>query len=56
VAAAGTVSAPYDAFALLRSIENLFSLEPLGYAAETTLKPFGRKVYTAWDPAASSGS
>lgn len=52
VTAGGTVDAPYDAFALLRSIENLFSLEPLGYAAETTLKPFGPKVYAAWDPAA----
>jgi hypothetical protein len=52
----GTVGAPYDAFALLRSIENLFSLEPLGYAAQTKLKPFGPKVYAAWDPSADPGS
>jgi hypothetical protein len=49
----GTVGAPYDAFALLRTIEDLFALEPLGYAKDTTLKPFGRKVYGAWDATAA---
>jgi hypothetical protein len=53
VAAGGTVAVPYDPFALLRSIEELFALDPLGYAAHTTLKPFGPKVYAAWDPSAA---
>lgn len=50
VAAGGTIGAPYDAFSLLASIEDLFGLERLGYAAKTTLKPFGPKVYAAWTP------
>jgi hypothetical protein len=45
-----TIGAPYDAFALLRSIEDLFALDPLGYAAQTKLKAFGPKVYAAWHP------
>ncbi len=52
VQAGGTIGAPYDQFALLRSIEDLFGLDPLGYAKDTRLKPFGRKVYAAWTPGA----
>jgi hypothetical protein len=48
-----TIGAPYDAFALLRSIEDLFGLDPLGYAKDTRLKSFGPKVYAAWTPPAS---
>ncbi|WCB92897.1 hypothetical protein DSM104299_01597 [Baekduia alba] len=51
-----TVNAPYDPFALLKSIEDLFGLDPLGYAAETKLKAFGPKVYAAWDPSEDAGS
>jgi hypothetical protein len=47
----GTVSAPYDPFTLLRSVEELFGLDALGYAKDTHLKPFGPKIYAAWDPA-----
>jgi hypothetical protein len=54
VTAGGTVSAPYDPFSLLASIEGLFGLDPLlGYAKETKLKAFGPKVYAAWSPADS---
>jgi hypothetical protein len=48
-----TIQAPHDPFSLLHSIENLFGLEPLGYAKDTRLKAFGRKVYAAWTPTAS---
>ena len=54
VTAGGTVSAPYDPFSLLASIEGLFGLDPLlGYAQETKLQAFGPKVYTAWSPPGS---
>jgi hypothetical protein len=55
VTAGGTVNAPYDPFSLLASIEELFGLERLGYANDTTLKPFGAKVYGAWSPASQAG-
>lgn len=38
----------YDHFSLLRSIENLFSLQPLGYAAEPGLLTFDSSVFNAW--------
>jgi Phosphoesterase family len=50
VTAGGTVEAPYDPYSLLASIEDLFGLDPIGYAAETRLKAFGPKVYGAWTP------
>ncbi|MCW2996069.1 MAG: hypothetical protein JWQ18_3564, partial [Conexibacter sp.] len=52
----GTVGAPYDPFSLLKSIEDLFALDPIGYAKETKLKAFGPKVYATWSPAADAGS
>jgi hypothetical protein len=55
VTAGGTVNAPYDAFSLLASIEGLFGLERIGYAKDTTLKPFGPTVYGAWSPASDAG-
>jgi hypothetical protein len=55
VMAGGTIDAPYDAFSLLASIEELFGLDRIGYAKETTLKPFGPKVYGAWSPASDAG-
>lgn len=43
----GTTSAtPYNHFAMLCSLENLFGLEHLGYAAQPGLKCFGKDVYT----------
>jgi hypothetical protein len=55
VTAGGTINAPYDPFSLLASIEELFGLERLGYAKDTTLKPFGPRVYGAWSPASKAG-
>jgi hypothetical protein len=43
----GTVSGvPYNHYSLLRSVEDLFSLEHLGYAAAPQLTAFGRDVFT----------
>lgn len=55
VTAGGTIGAPYDPFSLLASIEGLFGLDPIGYAKDTKLKPFGPKVYGAWLPDADAG-
>ncbi|MCW3064253.1 MAG: phosphoesterase [Solirubrobacterales bacterium] len=42
----GTVNdTPYNHFSLLRSIEDLFGLGHLGYAAQAGLKPFGADVF-----------
>ncbi|HEV7572763.1 MAG TPA: alkaline phosphatase family protein [Thermoanaerobaculia bacterium] len=42
---------PYNHYALLRSIEDLFALPHLGFAAQPDLKPFGADVYNAqWTP------
>jgi hypothetical protein len=42
----GTVSdVPYNHYSMLRSFENLFGLDHLGYAAQTGLVPFGADVY-----------
>jgi hypothetical protein len=46
--APGTVSdTPYDHYSFLRSVEDLFALPHLGYAAQAGLQPFGADVYTA---------
>jgi hypothetical protein len=46
--APGTVSAEqYNHYSLLRSIEDVFGLPHLGYAAASGLRPFGADVYTA---------
>jgi hypothetical protein len=37
----------YDHFSLLRSIENLFALQPLGYAGEPGLLAFDQSVFNA---------
>jgi len=42
---------PYNHYALLRSIEDLFALPHLGFAAQPGLKSFGADVYNAgWTP------
>jgi len=41
------VSGEYNHYALLRSIENLFGLQPLGYAGATGLLAFDSSVYNA---------
>jgi hypothetical protein len=56
VTAGATIGAPYDPFSLLASVEGLFGLDPLGYAQQTKLKPFGPKVYGAWSPDADATS
>lgn len=38
----------YNHFSLLRSIENLFALQPLGYAQEPGLLTFDSSVFNAW--------
>jgi phosphatidylinositol-3-phosphatase len=46
----GTVSKiPYNHYSLLRSIEDFFDLEYLGYAGKNGLKSFGRDVFTRSD-------
>jgi hypothetical protein len=43
----GTVSTtPYNHYSLLRTVEDIFALEHLGYAAEPDLQSFGRDVFT----------
>lgn len=46
IKAGSTSSQPYNHYSLLRSIEDLFSLPHLGYAAAAGLRPFGADVYT----------
>lgn len=48
---AGTVSAvPYNHYALLRTIETLFGLKPLGYAASPGARVFGSDVFSGDAP------
>ncbi len=48
----GTVSAvPYNHYSLLRTVEAIFQLPPLGYAAQPSVRVFGADVFGA--PAAS---
>ncbi|HSY05189.1 MAG TPA: alkaline phosphatase family protein [Steroidobacteraceae bacterium] len=47
----GTLSdVPYNHYALLRTIEALFGLRYLGYAADSDLQGFGRDVFSAYAP------
>lgn len=51
----GTVSdAPYNHYSLLRTVEAIFSLPPLGYAAEPDLARFGPDVFSAFSAGAPS--
>jgi hypothetical protein len=51
----GTVSdVPYNHYSLLRTVEAIFGLTFLGYAAEADLKVFGPDVFTALAPAPGS--
>jgi hypothetical protein len=45
----------YNHFSLLRSIEELFGLQPIGYAANPALSPFDSTVYNAKAKAKSAG-
>lgn len=43
----GTVSdVPYNHYSMLRSIENIFGVDHLGYAAQPGLMPFGDDIFT----------
>lgn len=43
----GTVSkVPYNHYSLLRTVEDIFGLDHLGFAAEPGLRPFGSDVFT----------
>lgn len=47
----GTVSkTPYNHYALLKSIEDFFDLDHLGYAGQKGLKTFGRDIFNANGP------
>ncbi len=47
----GTVSdRPYNHYALLRTVEDIFGLAPLGYAGTRNLRPFGADVFSAAAP------
>jgi len=47
----GTVSkTPYNHYALLKSIEDVFGLAHLGYAGQKGLKSFGRDIFNADGP------
>ena len=48
-----TNDTPYNHYALLRSLEDLFGLSHLGYAGAGGLRPFGADVYNAAPPAAA---
>ena len=48
-----TNDTPYNHYALLRSLEDLFGLSHLGYAGAAGLRPFGADVYNAPPPAAA---
>ena len=48
-----TNDTPYNHYALLRSLEDLFGLSHLGYAGAAGLRPFGANVYNA-PPAAAA--
>ncbi|HXS20826.1 MAG TPA: alkaline phosphatase family protein [Steroidobacteraceae bacterium] len=39
-------SVPYNHYSLLRTVEDIFDVGHLGYAAEPGLRPFGRDVFT----------
>ena len=48
---AGSVNqTPYNHFSLLRSVEDLFGLDHLGYAAQAGLQAFGDDVFNAPRP------
>lgn len=46
----------YNHFSLLRSIEDLFGLEPLGYAGATGLLAFDKSVYNGQGPGADDST
>jgi hypothetical protein len=41
---------PYNHFSLLRSVEDIFGVNHLGYAAQAGLKPFGGEVFNVGPP------
>jgi hypothetical protein len=45
-----TNQTPYNHFSFLRSVEDLFQVDHLGYASQTGLKPFGSDVFDAGPP------
>jgi phosphatidylinositol-3-phosphatase len=51
-----TTDTPYNHFAVLCSMEDVFSLEHLGYAAQPGLQCFGNDVYTNASGSGASGA
>ena len=47
---------PFNDFSLLRTIENLFGLPPLGYAATRGLSSLEASVFSAWSGAPANSS
>jgi phosphatidylinositol-3-phosphatase len=54
-AAGGKNATPYNHYSLLRSLEDLFGVEHLGYAAQDGLKPFGSDVFNRAQAAVAPG-
>ncbi|MDX6667669.1 MAG: phosphatidylinositol-3-phosphatase, partial [Solirubrobacteraceae bacterium] len=54
---AGSINAtPYNHYAMLRSVEDLFGLSHLGYAGQAGLRAFGDDVFNGHGPSSSSSS
>jgi hypothetical protein len=47
---------PFNDFSLLRTLENLFGLPPLGYAATRGLSSLEASVFSAWNGAAAASA
>jgi hypothetical protein len=55
VQAGATDDAPASHFTLLRAVEDLFALQPLGYAGSSELTPLPERVLPALAHASASG-
>ena len=51
-----TITVPYNHYSLLCSVENIFGLDHLGYAAQPGLACFGPEAYGGAQPAPSTSS
>jgi hypothetical protein len=55
-AGSGPNATPYNHYSFLRSMEDLFGLSHLGYAAQGDLRPFGADVFNGPGPSGHSSS
>ena len=56
VAPGTTNDTPYNHYSLLRSVEDIFGLDHLGYAGQDGLKPFGDDVFASRGETAAGGA